>query len=256
MPRYRVRAYNQGSRSARALADALGGRVLLNRQSRFIPRRDDVIINWGNAGFPPANCRVYNGLQNAVQTASNKLNFFLRMRELGLGDIIPQFWTRREDIPNEAFDNDGIVVCRTELAGHSGAGIVLARNVRDLVRCSLYTQYVKKQEEYRIHVGQRGGRSIIISSQRKARRHGVDDANINWQIRNHHNGFVFVRHDINPPQAVLDSAQRALAATGLDFGAVDVIWNERQQRAYVLEINTAPGLEGQTVADYATFFQV
>jgi D-alanine-D-alanine ligase-like ATP-grasp enzyme len=37
----------------------------------------------------------------------------------------------------------------------------------------------------------------------------------------------------------------------LDFGAVDVIWNEKQQRAYVLEVNTAPGLEGQTVDDYA-----
>lgn len=262
MPRYRVRAYNQGSRSARALADALGGRVLLNQGSRFVPRRDDVIINWGSVQPLPVPralgvraVALYNPPEE-VQRASNKLHFFNLMQEQGLGDIIPQFWTRREDIPNEAFDNNGIVVCRTELAGHSGAGIVLARNVRDLVRCSLYTQYVKKQEEYRIHVGQRGGQSIIISSQRKARRHGVEDAEINWQIRNHHNGFVFVRHDINPPRAVLDSAQQALAATGLDFGAVDVIWNERQQRAYVLEINTAPGLEGQTVTDYATFFQV
>jgi D-alanine-D-alanine ligase-like ATP-grasp enzyme len=42
--------------------------------------------------------------------------------------------------------------------------------------------------------------------------------------------------------------------TGLDFGAVDVIWNAQKEKPYVLEINTAPGLEGQTIADYAAFF--
>ena len=37
---------------------------------------------------------------------------------------------------------------------------------------------------------------------------------------------------------------------GLDFGAVDVLWNERQQKAYVCEVNTAPGLEGITLDNY------
>jgi glutathione synthase/RimK-type ligase-like ATP-grasp enzyme len=45
-----------------------------------------------------------------------------------------------------------------------------------------------------------------------------------------------------------------MLASGLDFGAVDVIWNERQQRAYVLEINSAPGLEGTTIDDYVRYF--
>jgi glutathione synthase/RimK-type ligase-like ATP-grasp enzyme len=47
----------------------------------------------------------------------------------------------------------------------------------------------------------------------------------------------------------------AVAALGLDFGGVDVIWNERRQMAYVLEVNTACGLEGQTVNDYAEAFR-
>ena len=45
-----------------------------------------------------------------------------------------------------------------------------------------------------------------------------------------------------------------LKELGLDFGAVDVIWNEHESKAYVLEINTAPGLEGSTVEDYKEFF--
>lgn len=257
MPRYRVLPYRQGSRGARALADALpGGRVLKLEGSRFIPRNDDIVINWGRTdGLPPGYigrmntrvCTVFNGPDDIVR-ASNKLRFFELMTEAGLNNIIPDWWARREDIPDDAFP----VVCRTVLAGHSGEGIVIAATRDELVNAPLYVKYVKKQDEYRVHVGVRNERTSIISVQRKARREGFE--NPNWQVRNHQNGFVYVRGGVNPPQTVLDSAMLALRATGLDFGAVDVIFNQHQGRAYVLEINTAPGLEGQTVEDYARFF--
>ena len=40
----------------------------------------------------------------------------------------------------------------------------------------------------------------------------------------------------------------AVRSLGLDFGAVDVV--ERQNKAYVLEVNTAPGLVGTTLEKY------
>jgi D-alanine-D-alanine ligase-like ATP-grasp enzyme len=40
----------------------------------------------------------------------------------------------------------------------------------------------------------------------------------------------------------------------LDFGAVDIIYNAKRNECYVLEVNTAPGLEGTTVEKYATKF--
>ena len=42
-----------------------------------------------------------------------------------------------------------------------------------------------------------------------------------------------------------------MESIGLDFGAVDVIYNGHSNRAYVLEINTAPGLTGTTLDNYA-----
>jgi len=36
----------------------------------------------------------------------------------------------------------------------------------------------------------------------------------------------------------------------LDFGAVDVVFNSKEKLAYVLEINTAPGLTGSTLDGY------
>lgn len=251
--RYRVLPYRQGSKSAKALASALGGKVIRLEGSTYTTRPDDVLINWGHVGNPPSFTLPYwGGIINdgmTIKNASNKLNFFRLMRDAGLSDLTPQFWENRNEIPSDAFP----VVCRTVLAGHSGDGIVIADNPDGLVNAPLYVRYVKKQYEYRVHVGRRGDESITIAVQRKARRNDVPHPN--WQIRNHANGFIYARGGFTAPPSVLDSAKLSLAASGLDFGAVDVIWNSQQQRAYVLEINTAPGLEGQTVTDYANFFK-
>ena len=74
-------------------------------------------------------------------------------------------------------------------------------------------------------------------------------------MRTHDNGFVFVRQDVELPAAARDMAVQALAATSLSFGAVDLIFNEHHNQYYVLEINTAPGLEGQTITSYADAIQ-
>lgn len=250
MPRFRVLPYRQGSRAARALAEALGGRVLKLEGSRFTPRPDDILINYGNTDPRQFQRCTYNAVD--LRHATNKLNFFRTMSNSErTRDLIPQFWTDRASIPADAYP----IVCRTVLAGHSGDGIVIAERPEQLVDAPLYVKYIKKQEEYRVHVGMRRGETVVIAVQRKARRTDTPDEQVNWQVRNHNNGFVFVRGGVNPPPSVLESAQSALSCADLDFGAVDVIWNERQQRAYVLEINTAPGLEGQTVTDYANFFR-
>jgi Glutathione synthase/Ribosomal protein S6 modification enzyme (glutaminyl transferase) len=143
-------------------------------------------------------------------------------------------------------------VCRTVLNGHSGAGIVIANTPEELVSAPLYVKYIKKRDEFRVHVG---STNQIILVQRKARRRDTPDDEVNWMIRNHDNGFVFVRKDVTPPECVLNVSVRALAVTGLDFGAIDVVYHEREDRAYVLEVNTAPGLEGSTVDDYVRFFK-
>ena len=250
----KVLPYRAGSRGARELADAIGGRVLRLQGSRYVPRARDLIINWGNAD-PPVfmGVRMLNG--RGIRTASNKLQFFQRVSTLD-NAILPRFWTSPNDIPDDCFP----VVCRTVLAGHSGEGIVIADRRDALVPAPLYVQYIKKQDEYRVHVGIDGPRAganagftRIIDIQQKKRRQ--EHENPNWQVRNLANGFIYAREGVNPPECVLDVARRALACTDLDFGAVDVIYNARENRAYVLEINTAPGITGTTVENYVNFFR-
>lgn len=255
----KILPYRSGSRSARALANALACKILKLEGSRWRPRRGrgDCIINWGNTSLDMERYRDARILNRPldIQSCSNKLSFFNNTPE-GVLQYVPEFWTNLDDVRQSGVFDSGSVVCRTILAGHSGSGIVLANSPDELVPAPLYTKYIKKSQEYRIHMGRDNeGQSIIISSQRKARNRSIPDDQVNWQVRNHSNGFVFVRDNVNPPDCVIEACKQVFAVTGLDFGAVDVVYNERSDRAYVLEINTAPGLEGQTVEDYTTFFR-
>jgi hypothetical protein len=258
--RYFILPYKQGSKGAKALAAALGGRVLKLEGSRA-NLSGATVINWGNTANPPLPVGPFELINppSELRAASNKLLFFRKMQQTN-PTLIPDFWENQEDIPDDAFP----IVCRTVLAGHSGDGIVIANTRDDLVACSLYVRYVKKSQEYRVHVGMRGPDTgyphsegdpypEVIAVQRKARRHDVP--NPDWRVRNHQNGFIYARTGFTAPDSVLAAAKAALQAVGLTFGAVDVIWNQQQERPYVLEINTAPGLEGQTVEDYAAFFR-
>lgn len=257
--RTRILPYSPASRSAKHLAEALDAKRIKLQGSSFHGTSGDLIINWGFSKPYPFTMDRAVGIElptilnssDSIARASNKLWFF---EENEGKEWLPKFWTNAEEIPDEEFP----IVCRTVLNGHSGRGIVIASSRDDLVSASLYVKYIKKEDEYRVHVGSSSDddgsiRYDVISLQQKKRR--LDCENPNWKIRNHANGFVYTRNGVNPPARVVECALDCLRASGLDFGAVDVIWNEAQQKAYVLEINTAPGLEGQTVDDYVNYFK-
>ncbi len=77
MNKVRILPYRQGSKSAKALAEALGGRVLKLEGSKFKPKVGDTIINWGYAqeGYPFGPAGFINDPSD-IKSASNKLNFF------------------------------------------------------------------------------------------------------------------------------------------------------------------------------------
>lgn len=234
--KYRVYPYKQGSVSAKNLALAFNGKVLKYVGSKFRPRFGDVVVNWGSSDLPvfaPATT-----LNTNVEVAQCKLTTFDRLQAAGVR--IPPHWTAKG-----GGDQIYPVVCRTKLRGHSGDGIVIANNADELVDAPLYTKYIKKKDEYRVHVFK--DQAFFI--QRKARR--LDIENPDWLVRNMAGGFVFAETEIKDvPVDVINQALQAIAALALDFGGVDVIWNHKEGKAYVLEINTACGLEDRTAEKY------
>lgn len=98
----------------------------------------------------------------------------------------------------------------------------------------------------------------MLDVQRKARDTSVPDDAVNWQVRNHDNGFIFMREGVTPdtvPTAVIQNSLAVVQCTGLDFGAVDVIWNSTHDKAYVLEVNSSPGMSGTTLDNFCAAVQ-
>lgn len=260
MKRFRILPYSPLSNSARLLAERLEGKRIKLQGSQYQYNEGDVVINWGVSNPSdiidkitrhmqcPDSADILNWMKHTMNKASNKLEYFKHHESQY---YLPEFWTNPEEIPDNAFP----VVCRTKLTGHSGDGIVISDKRDDLVSCQLYVKYIPKKEEYRVHLGlNKQGEVITIAVQQKKRR--LNHENPDWKVRNHANGFVYAREGVNPPVGVLDAAHDCFLRSGLDFGAFDVIWNDKEQKAYVLEVNTAPGLEGQTLDDYVNYFKL
>jgi glutathione synthase/RimK-type ligase-like ATP-grasp enzyme len=224
----------------------LKARVLRLYNDRQPSREFKAAINWGNSVHHYlGNTRIINNVQG-VSTAGNKLMTFTILDGVE-GVTIPEF-TNVHNTACEWSEAGIVVVCRTKLRGHSGDGIVLVPANGDIVPAPLYVKYVKKAKEFRVHVAF----DEVIDVQEKRKRSGFEGAD--YQVRNHQTGWVYCREDIIEPEGIRDMAIRTVRALGLDFGAVDIIFNSKQNQCYVLEVNTAPGLEGETINKYTDAF--
>lgn len=246
----RVLPYKMASESGKALASGLKALRVRRDSSKFKPREGDVVINWGSSSGPAEFSPYLLNSYEAVAKASNKLHTFQTLQEGGLRNYTPQFSTDRFDAVEWA-EKGRIVVCRTALTGHSGEGIVLAENEEEIVPAPLYTQYIKKTKEWRVHCTH----DEVFFVQRKARKREVPDDQVNWKIRNHQNGFIYAHNEGEPIANIARLlAMKAVQALGLDFGAVDII-ETANGSFFILEVNTACGLTGATVDAYVNFFQ-
>lgn len=219
--------------------------------SRYVNRPNSLVFNWGTSTPPewyrPEHGRLFNNFRS-VALASNKLQTFEALKDVE-GISIPEFTTDREQALQ--WVRDGCkVLARTRLDANSGQGIVVCTDVEDVPeRCPLFVKYIKKRHEYRVHVA--FGR---IDVQQKRRRADRGDYNVIPEIRNLDNGWVFCREGVVEPPGLRELAVASVRGLGLDWGACDIIWNERANQCYLLEVNTAPGLAGATLTHYADAF--
>lgn len=262
MPSLSVRLWpyrfgSQGARNLQAALQAEGVDCLRVRTNGgYRPKVNHLTINWGNSQVPRWQSLVDYELLNhvpAVQIASNKLLTFRRFGEVfGATEVRPYPWWTENKIVAESMitQYDKKVYCRTKLTGKGGEGIVVARTIEELVDAPLYTVGIDVKKEYRVHIFD----NKVIDITQKRRRIDADGnpRNCNMDIRNLANDWVFCHGNVNPPESVMEQSLKAIQALGLDFGAVDVVI-DREGTAYVLEINTAPGLDSpQTIQAYVT----
>lgn len=253
-------SYDERSLGSKEISRGLKASRIRHHGSTFQGSPDKTVIIWGAREIPEevAKCGLVNKPE-ALKRVINKRDFFKLMSESD-GARIPPFTTD----PKEAVEwaKKGLsVVARTKLESKSGAGIVFlddSDTLSDWLKAPLYTQYIKKAEEYRIHIAF----GHVIDIQRKILRkthpdtgEPIDPKTVDFRVRNLANGFIFAKQNLDVPSDVIYQAEKAMKKVKLDFGGVDVIFNKSQNKAYVLEINSAPGLEGSTVDSYVSAFK-
>jgi hypothetical protein len=248
----KIYPYKMGSESARALSDLLGAKRVRD-VGRFIPKVGDVILNWGNGRVPSwlgtAQTRRVRILNNpsAVNVAGNKLSTFQALQRAGVS--IPEFTTDRA-VAQTWLTSGERVVERHNLRGSSGQGIRMVSiadedTEQQLTGAPLYTKYVEKTAEYRVHIF--NGEMIDFVQKKRVSSERRDET-YNPYISSMEHGWVFTRNEVPEVPSVIRLAKAAVTALGLDFGAVDIMTFDG--RSFVLEVNTAPGIAGTTMVKY------
>lgn len=238
----------KGSKGSLALARALH----IRRQKGTAMVQQDatsLLISWGHSKL-----LMRNGLNKpeAVNKAADKRLTFAALKAAGLNTVK---WTLDKAEANEWVNSGYTVLARTKVRAAGGRGIVVCKignseAISLLPDAPLYTRYQNKEKEYRVHVFK--GKVIDVTQKRRVS--GIEERSLAQRlVRSYDNNWVYCRADMIVPLALVDLAKKAVAALGLDFGAVDII--TKGEKCYLVEINTAPGLEGTTLAAYVKAFK-
>ncbi|ARB31535.1 hypothetical protein B5P22_31000 [Pseudomonas tolaasii] len=278
------------SNGARNLQEALGATMLKSEGSAYTGRRESCVINWGCtnaeaqrlADIAQNRGRRFYNVPAAVRGAVDKLEFH-RALAAGAPDVLIPYVENIDDA-YALMANGSRVYARTVLNSHSGKGIVLmvphreaqlevVKRIRDnniipvfdegqnadnaLMQCKLFTQGIAgTRTEFRVHVLN----DEVILVQQKRRKEGAEALpGYNSIVRNVDSGWIYSVNNVQAEgqDAAKAAARLAIGVTGLDFGAVDIVYKHDTRKAYVLEVNTAPGLDedGSALTAYAEAFK-
>ena len=238
------------SSTPRAIARYLGLRLM--KLDDVVSNHHSIILNWGCSHLRgAASHKLFNDPIN-VRMAANKYFTFRRLEQKDIPTL--EFTKSREEAI--VWNAKHSVICHSDVHGHSGSGLtrIEPKTQLNLIPfVEMYTKYFPKTREVRVLCIKNGASydTMFLEKKRILPERYAEfglDGRPDWFIRTHENGWIFAREADCIP-GVVELAQCAMGHLALDFGAVDVLtkpdgdkWDSR-----VGEINTAPGLEGQTL---------
>jgi len=132
-----------------------------------------------------------------------------------------------------------------------GRDIIFVENEKELKQLNpsdydFLVKYIEKRKEYRVHI--LGNYKTIVNVKIPKKDEEQDD--IIWS---HNKGWIHIEYLGEFREKLIKIAKDVLKILKYDFGAVDIILGE-DGHFYVLEINSAPGLEDRKLQIYAEYF--
>lgn len=144
-------------------------------------------------------------------------------------------------------DSGNDVFGRKFLSSSCGKGIIVfpaGNGIDPAGVCPVYTKYKKKKREFRVHVFKD---KVVRVVEKKLRKdwEGPRDS----KIRNLANGFCFCSCE-NEPEGLRQLAVAGAGVVQSDFKGVDIGFNEKNNELFLIEVNSAPGIEGSNLEAY------
>lgn len=203
-----------------------------------------LLLNYGSTTELPRFTGKYLNHPQSVRNSSDKISTFKLLTEAGIPTV--PWTTNKDEALNWIKVDKAMVVARTLTKASAGRGACFIDTPDMCIDAPLYTKYIKKAAEYRVNVA--FGKVINI---RQKRRRKDFDGEVNNLCRTHDNGWVYCSEGVDKNNEQLrDLATNSINSLGLDFGAVDIIYNQHYNQYYVLEVNSAPGMEGETLNNF------
>lgn len=178
----------------------------------------------------------------------NKLQQYQWFKQQGLSAL--EFTT--DKFAAEQWLTDGYTVFGRKLLNAScGDGIVVStpESTTFPENCPVYTKYKPKKREFRVHVF----KDKVVTIVEKRRKKGWTGDKSDAKIRNLANGYIFCQ-EVELTNSLRKRIEEiSLAASKVcssDFRGVDVGFNEKHDDVFVIEVNSAPGIEGSNVDKY------
>lgn len=238
--------YMPGKRVAENLGYDLitGVKHLTQKGLQMRPR--EVVFNFGHSGVTEelANCDKLVNPGWSILNAVNKIKTFDLLHKSKLP--IPYYTISQEDA-QEWVDEGETVYCRMKVGGLGGLDIVLSLPGSQVPKAPLYTEWLgDDMVEYRGHVFD----GVVLVRQQKKRMgseklHARGIRKVDPYVRVHNKGWVFAEQDIDWPADADVLMAEAVEALGLTFGTVDFQHDPATRQTYILEVNTAPGMENR-----------
>jgi glutathione synthase/RimK-type ligase-like ATP-grasp enzyme len=154
------------------------------------------------------------------------------------------FTTSQEEAKSWLADGE-TVVARCLTRASEGRGIVILEQESPWVVAPVYTRYRKKKREFRVHCYKDQVVQVLEKRKRKE-----FEGEVNTKVRNTANGYVFCSQDVVEPEGIRELALKAAKVTNSDFKGVDIGFNEKLNELFVIEVNSAPGIQGTNVDRY------